>query len=180
MNPIEIRVPTGSSFRMEGCQIKGPFTLMVQQPDGSWRVIQSETAGLPLAPGPGGEPREPVGPTALWDTPEIREELERIWRESSREMMDEFIKREQERTMQLQCREEVLRILTQQTERTERMETALEDFRDHGTRHDLNPTLVGIGIPGGGLESPGGRGWSAYLKRMDRSVRMRAAKALEE
>ena len=115
MNPIVIRVPIGAKFRMEGCLVNGPYTLQIQQPDGSWWEIRSTPAST-----------------------------------------------------------------EKQGKRTERIEVALEDFRDHGCRHDLNPTLVGIGIPGGVLESPGGGGWHAYLKSMDRSVRMRAAKALEE
>lgn len=54
-----------------------------------------------------------------------------------------------------------------------RLRLALQDFRDHGVRADLNPTMAPKGM------------WDAierlyaYLRRVDKSVRERATKALE-
>lgn len=56
----------------------------------------------------------------------------------------------------------------------------LEDFRDHGTRHDLNPTLLGSGVHGEEGMTPGGRGWHSYLQQMDRYVRNRARALLKK
>ena len=51
-----------------------------------------------------------------------------------------------------------------------RLRTALEDFRDHGTQHDLNPTLVQ------GVEPSGS--WYRYIAQMDTFVRNVARRAL--
>lgn len=75
-----------------------------------------------------------------------------------------------DRLMESDPIELVNRLLAAERE-TERLREALEDFAQHGTRHDLNPTHVRLG------EGPAG-GWEQYIARMDDSVRQRAAAAL--
>jgi len=72
--------------------------------------------------------------------------------------------------------------------KNEQLLKALRDFRDHGTRHDTNPTLIMYPIHKGiwpfrrvvGMCGPDIMWWYGYIKRMDDSVRRKAAAALEE
>jgi len=58
-----------------------------------------------------------------------------------------------------------------------RLRAALTDLRDHGTRHDITPTLVQKdGMTGGMAPS---LGWYDYIKSMDSTVRVAAARALK-
>ncbi len=58
-----------------------------------------------------------------------------------------------------------------QRARAEKAEAALRDLADHGTRHDLNPTM-----PGG---NEGMTHLLRYIERMDQAVRDRARAALD-
>lgn len=64
----------------------------------------------------------------------------------------------------------------------ERLKAGLEDFRDHGTRHDVAPTIMVrlkslFGLRD--LGPPRTRGWYGYVKEMDDYVRQKARTVLE-
>lgn len=55
-----------------------------------------------------------------------------------------------------------------------RLRAALQDFADHGTRHDLCPTRL---LPRNGAEAVD-QWWLEYFQGADRSIRQRAAEYL--
>lgn len=61
--------------------------------------------------------------------------------------------------------------------RVRELETALIDIRDHGCRHDLNPTRRVSLAPEWAMSD---NFWTNYVTRMDESVRERAARALRK
>lgn len=60
----------------------------------------------------------------------------------------------------------------------EKLVECVKDFRDFGTRHDINPT--GMFKSCGCFDSCSGDNWQGYIRSQDESVRERARKILKE
>lgn len=76
-------------------------------------------------------------------------------------------KREQRHEKEIQRLQQQVKVLRE----------ALEDFRDCGTRHDINPT--GMFKSCGCFQSMNGDSWQGYIKSQDEYVRDRARQALK-
>lgn len=70
--------------------------------------------------------------------------------------------------------EDLVEVVGKKDEQIRVLREGLEDLRDYGCRHDLNPTI------GGKIKNLNDwAGWTGYIKSMDEYVREKAAKALQ-
>lgn len=58
------------------------------------------------------------------------------------------------------------------------LRSCVEDFKDHGTRHSVNP--VGVFKDCGCFDDMGGSNWQKYIRSQDESVRERARETIKK